>query len=277
MAELGRGAASIIYLVQDPKSKQIWSLKHVRREGAKDQRFLDQTEREYEVGSKVDHPAVRRVEKLIRTRKLMTVKEIFLVMEYVDGISVERHPPETFIQATDIFKQVAAGLAAMHDQGWVHADMKPNNIVLSDDGTVKIIDLGQSCSSGTVKERIQGTPDYIAPEQVHRREITPKTDVYNLGATMYWALTGKHIPTALPKGESLVSSLDDEFIEKPKPVKDHNPRVPDRLNDLVMECVEIDPDDRPDTMHIVADRLDLIHAQLVAEEQSKKASAPAAD
>lgn len=269
LLELGRGAASAIYLVQDPKSKQVWALKHVVRETQKDQRFLDQTESEHEAATKFDHPAIRRTDRLIKNRKLMTVKEIFLVMEYVDGVSLERQPPASFAQALDIFKQVARGLAHMHTRGWVHADMKPNNVVVTDDGSIKIIDLGQSCTVGTVKERIQGTPDYIAPEQVHRRPITPKTDIYNLGATMYWVLTSTHIPTALPKGDSLVTSLDDEFIEKPRPVTELNPRVPQRLSDLIMECVQVDPEKRPENMDKVADRLDLIHAQIVAEESRR--------
>jgi len=276
LTELGRGAASVIYLVQDPKSKQIWALKHVVKDSPKDERFLEQTEREAEAAERLNHPAVRKVEKVLKVRKLLTVKEIFLVMEYVDGISVERKPPRTLVEALNIFKQTAQGLAHMHSRGWVHADMKPNNVVLQADGTIKIIDLGQSCASGTVKERIQGTPDYIAPEQVHRKPITPKTDIYNLGATMYWCLTGKHIPTALPKGESLVSSLDPEFIEKPKPVIELNPKVPQRLSDLIMECVEVDPDRRPDTMAKVADRLDLMHAQLLAEDRLKGAAANSA-
>ncbi len=276
LAQLGHGAASDIYLVQDPRTKQVWALKHVIRANTKDQRFIDQAEREYEVGRAIDHPAVRRVERMIRVRRLMTIKELFLVMEYVDGISVERRPPTNLAESLDIFKKVAKGLAYMHRNGWVHADMKPNNVVVCEDGAVKIIDLGQSCVAGTIKERIQGTPDYIAPEQVHRRAITPRTDIYNLGATMYWVLTGRHIPTALPKGDSLVSSLDDQFIEKPRPVVELNQRVPQRLSDLIMECVEVDPEKRPESMAKLADRLDLIHAQVVAEEEAKKAGAKTA-
>lgn len=269
--EVGRGAASIIYLVQDPKTKQIWALKHVVRNTPKDERFIEQTEKEYAVGSELNHPAIRHVEKLIRVRRLLTVKEVYLLMEYVDGLSIERNPPKTFVDAVNTFKQVAQGLSHMHAHGYVHADMKPNNVVLMADGAIRIIDLGQSCASGTVKERIQGTPDYIAPEQVHRRPITPKTDIYNLGATMYWVLTRTHIPTALPKGDSLVSSIDDEFIEKPRPVAELNPRVPQRLAELIMDCVEVNPERRPESMDKVADRLDLIHAQILAEERAKAA------
>lgn len=266
LAEIGRGAASVIYLVQDPKTKRIYALKHVEKHEPKDQRFLDQATLEYEVASKCKHPAIRAIDRIIKTReRLVSVKEIFLVMEYVDGVAVERNPPKTFERALDIFKQTAAGLAAMHAAGYVHADMKPQNIVVTDAGLVKVIDLGQSCAIGTVKERIQGTPDYIAPEQVHRRAITPKTDIFNLGATMYWTLTGQNIPTALPKGDtSLVGSLDDKFIERAKPVKDLNPRTPDKLADLIMACIEVDPEARPASMDDVFQRLDLIHAMLLA-------------
>jgi serine/threonine-protein kinase len=267
LAEIGRGAASIIYLVQDPKTKQVWALKHVERGDAKDNRFFEQTEREYEIGNKVNHPAVRRIEKMVKTReRLVSVKEIFLVMEYVDGVSIEKKPPGTFERAIDVFMQVAAGLGAMHKAGFVHADMKPQNVVVMPDGKVKVIDLGQGCAIGTVKERIQGTPDYIAPEQVHRREITPRTDVYNLGATMYWVFTGKNIPTAMPKDTagSLVASLDPEFIEKPKHVRELNPRCPDLLADLIMACVQVDPEARPGDMDEVYQRLDLVRAKMAA-------------
>ncbi len=265
LAQLGHGAASAIYLVQDPKKKQIWALKHVQKREAKDQRFLDQTMQEYQIGSKLNHPALRRIVKQVKNRSLLTVKEIYLLMEYVDGISLESKRPESIIDAIGVFRQVAAGLAHMHASGYVHADMKPNNIVVTESGDVKVIDLGQSCASGTVKERIQGTPDYIAPEQVHRRAITPKTDIYNLGATMYWVLTGTHIPTAMPKGDSLMSSLDDSMIDKPTPIHELNPDVPPRLEELIMACVQVDPNLRPETMHKVADSLDLIRAKMLAD------------
>jgi eukaryotic-like serine/threonine-protein kinase len=136
-------------------------------------------------------------------------------------------------------------------------------------GKAKIIDLGQSCRIGTIKERIQGTPDYIAPEQVHRRPITPRTDVYNLGATMYWTFTRRHIPTALAKDDSLVGSLDDHLIEKPIPAMELNPKIHTRLNELIMQCVEVNPEKRPGTMGVVADRLNLILGILRARGNGK--------
>lgn len=264
MSEIGRGAASIIYLVQDNKTKQVWALKQVEKSNAKEQRFLDQAVNEYKIAQELDHMGIRAIPKLIKKGSLLNVRELYLVMELVDGQSLEIHPPKTFEEGVNIFKQTARALAHMHARGYVHADMKPNNIVVSDDGQAKIIDLGQSCKIGTVKERIQGTPDYIAPEQVHRREITPKTDIYNLGATMYWTLTRRHIPTALAKGDSLVGSLDDNLIEKPQPARELNPRINEKLNDLIMQCVAIDPANRPASMDLVADRLELNLGMLLA-------------
>ena len=277
LSELGRGAASAIYLVQNPRSKQVWALKHIVKDTPKDQRFLDQAESEYHVATRLDHPAIRRIQRLIKKKqRLISVRELFLVMELVDGMTLEAMRRPEQVDAVHIFHQVAEGLAYMHEHGYVHADMKPNNIIVSDAMAVKIIDLGQSCAIGTVKPRIQGTPDYIAPEQVHRRAITPRTDVYNLGATMYWVMTGRNIPTALAKEDSLVGSLETHLIERAKPVVEMNSDVNDRLNDLIMQCVEPNPEQRPRDMHRVADRLNLILGILRAKaERSANDGAPA--
>jgi len=246
LAEIGRGAASIIYLAQDPKTKQVWGLKHVQKHTDKDQRFLDQAMNEYEVGSRVRNAAVRHVPKLIKARAgLLQVKELFLVMEYVDGVALDKNLPGTFEVAMEVFLQTARGLEAIHNAWFVHADMKPANVVVDETHRVKIIDLGQACPIGTVKERIQGTPDYIAPEQVHRRAITELTDVYNFGATMYWVLTQKTIPTALGTSDSLMDSLDDSLIERAAPVRSVNKRCPESLSNLIQHCIEPKLQKRP--------------------------------
>ncbi len=270
LSELGKGAASVIYLVQDPKNKHIWALKHVHRATEKDERFLEQTIAEAEVGQKLDHPNLRQIHRLIKkTTGFFKLTDVYLVMEYLDGPSMEKVRPKSFDEAITIFQQTAAGLRHMHERGYVHADMKPNNIVVIPGPLCKVIDLGQSCKIGTVKPRIQGTPDYIAPEQVHRRAITPQTDIYNLGATMYWTLTNKTVPTALAKADALVSRIDDDLIQRPKPAIEWNPRIPPKLNELVMHCVEINPDNRPATMSYVADRLQLILGMIRARAEIK--------
>jgi serine/threonine-protein kinase len=151
----------------------------------------------------------------------------------------------------------------------VHCDIKPNNILRGEKGDVKIIDFGQSCRIGTVKERIQGTPDFIAPEQVARRPISIQTDVFNLGATLYWSLTGRHIPTLYTvnkKGEH--SFLLDSRIDTPQ---DLNPKVPPAVSNLAMDCIATRPQKRPADMDEVITRLELgkhiLHKQQPQPEQ----------
>ena len=277
MAELGRGAASVVYLVQDPKTKQVWALKHLEKKGPKDQRFLDQAEIEYKIAQQLEHDSIRQIPRMIKKGSLLSARELYLVMEFVDGAALDTYRPRTFVEAVDLFCQTAHALAQMHDRGYVHADMKPHNVMacpdIDDRKIAKIIDLGQSCKTGTIKPRIQGTPDYIAPEQVRREEIVPKTDVYNFGATMYWVLTRQHIPTAFSKGgASLSGSLESAVIEKPTPACEINPNIDERLSDLIMQCVEPGQAQRP-TMTEVADRLELILGILRTRAESEASRA----
>ena len=274
LKDLGTGAASQLYLVQNPKTRHIWALKHVKKHTDKDQRFLDQTEIEYQVGSKLKHPRLRYVHQIIKNRKLVRVSELFLVMEFVDGIPLDQHPPKSILESVEIFQQVAEALLYMHQAGFVHADMKPNNIITTENNQTKVIDLGQSCPIGTIKERIQGTVDYIAPEQVHRREITPATDVYNLGATMYWCLTGKHIPTAMSRKQKGLVNKDEITLDRAEEPINLNPEVPQIFSDLIMECVEPVPAKRP-SMETVLNRLQVIQIRL--ESDNQKLQAPATD
>ncbi len=268
VATLGEGARSTIYAVKDRRG-QLYALKHVVKEKAKDQRFLDQAILEHKVASQLNHPSLRRCYKMIRQRQLLRVVEVFVLMEMVDGVTLEHQRPTDLIQMCQICGKIADGLESMHEGGYVHADIKPNNIIVTDDWSVKIIDFGQSCQIGTVKQRIQGTPDYIAPEQVRRKAITPRTDVFNLGATMYWLLTGSHITTMIPKGIGGGEQTEPEPTAPPIQVR---PDVPAALSALVMQCIETTVNDRPDSMARVRDRLDLAIGQLV-----RRASPPPAE
>jgi len=263
LAKIGEGAASVLYAVQHPKTKQVWALKRVIKNTEKDQRFLDQVIMEYAVRSKLDHINIRSVQKVIKHRKLFKVDSLSLLMELVDAHTLEHKLPRTSLAAVRIFSQVAKGLSHMHGRGFVHADIKPSNVLITDENTVKIIDLGQACAIGTVKKRIQGTPGYMAPEQAHRQTVTAKTDIYNLGAMMYWVLAREVIPTAMPpkseKGNSLLSgALDADQLKLPVPLHVKNPRIHPLLSKQIQDCVQIHPDDRPESMEVVASRLELI-------------------
>ncbi|MCA9295500.1 MAG: serine/threonine protein kinase [Phycisphaerales bacterium] len=262
LRHIGNGAASELYAVHDPKTKQIWALKQVVKQTDKDQRFLDQCEIEYQVGSKLDHPNVRGVNRLIKHRRLLKVYEVSLLLELVDAVSLDQYDPKSMLEAVVIFMQIASGLQHMHERGFVHADMKPSNVLVADGPRVKIIDLGQACAIGTVKKRIQGTPGYMAPEQAHRQAIAAQTDIYNFGATMYWVLVRDVIPTALPpkdeKNSLYSGALDAEQLSPPVPPIEKNPKIHPLLSRQIMDCVLVEAKDRPDSMEFVANRLELI-------------------
>ena len=256
LERLGEGAKSVIYRVADPGTGRIFALKHVTRDGQKDIRFIEQMETEFEISKQFTHPGLRRSFDLkINKKMFVQVSEAFLVMEYFQGEPLHVRPPGTVLDTVNTFIQTAEALRAMHQMGYVHADLKPNNILRNHEGVVKVIDFGQSCKIGTVKERIQGTPEYISPEQVARRPITVHTDVFNLGATLYWALVGKTIPTLYTvnkKGDNSFLAVD--LIDTPAKL---NPRVPAALSNLVMESISTNPKKRPADMDQVVTRLEL--------------------
>ena len=256
LERLGEGARSTIYRVRDPNTGRELALKHVVRADQKDIRFIEQMETEFEISRQFTHPNLRRSYelKLVKTM-LLKVSEAFLTMELVDAKPLDVAPPRDMMDIIDTFIAAAQGLRAMHQMGFAHCDIKPNNILRNDRGEVKVIDFGQSCKIGTVKERIQGTPDYIAPEQVARRPISVQTDVFNLGATLYWALTMKVIPTLYTvnkKGEN--SFLLDTAIYSPQ---DLIPKIPPAVSNLVMECIATKPSKRPADMDQMINRLEL--------------------
>jgi serine/threonine protein kinase len=269
IAAVGQGAASRIYAVQNTRTRQVWALKHVVRHSDKDLRFIEQVEQEHAVSSRLDHPNIRRVEKLLKSRRGFKVVEIGMLMEFIDAETVDRAMPESMIAMLDLFVQVAEALAHMHERGFVHADLKPTNIMVNDRGQVKLIDLGQAAPIGTVKKRIQGTPGYMAPEQAHREPITERTDVFNFGATMYWILTREVIPTSLPpkdESNSIASgAIDADRVPPPVPPHEKNRLVPEALSDLIVRCVKSNPAERPQSMVAVLRELEAIRAAIRTE------------
>jgi serine/threonine protein kinase len=257
---IGVGAGSQIYVVDDPQTRQIYALKHVVCKTDKDARFIEQLEAEYEVGRRISDPGLRKSITYKSNKSFFRkATEAALLLELFDGRSLETDPPKDIGATIEIFIKTAKALEALHRAGYIHCDLKPNNILVNGAGDVKVIDLGQTCPTGTAKKRIQGTPDYIAPEQVRCEEVTTKTDVYNFGATLYWCLTGKNMPTlfTIKKGEN--SILADNLIDTPAKL---NPRCPEPLSNLVMECARVRIDKRPE-MADVTRRLEIMQYALL--------------
>jgi serine/threonine-protein kinase len=252
--KLGEGAASTLWAVRDQKTNQVYALKHVNRKTDKDVRFIEQLENEFAVSKQFTHPVLRKAVDLKYSKSLFfKVTAAALIMEMVDGTPLDKQPPSDIPETVWTFIQVGKGLDAMHFLGYVHCDMKPGNILTGENGLVKLIDFGQAAKIATVKERIQGTPDFIAPEQVEKRPVTVRTDVFNFGATLYWALCGHKIPTMFTVKKAKRDFMRDEHV---KPLTVRDPKIPQALSDLVMECIRLDPTQRPRSMDVVVKGLE---------------------
>jgi eukaryotic-like serine/threonine-protein kinase len=261
---LGEGAASRLYVVSDPRSQNIFTLKHVNCRDASARRFLAQVEREYEVGSKVDHPAVRTARKLLRYREIVRTTEVSLILDFVDGIPLDEAPPAETHQLFQQFASIADGLHHLHQLGYAHADLKPGNILIGATGRATLIDLGQACRLGERKPRIQGTPGFLAPEQAAVGIIDARTDAFLLGATIYRQLTGRYGST--------------EMLDTKRPVEMLRKLIPDlpvEADDLVHACLEQAPSRRPGDLSIVADRLRELAASCIERQFPRPLRRPA--
>jgi serine/threonine-protein kinase len=254
ISEIGRGAASTIYAVSDPKSGQVYALKHVVRKNDKEQRFVEQVQNEFEVSRACKHPVLRKVVDLKTVKKFFgPITEVALIMELIDGVPFDERRMTDVKQILDCFIKVADALWEVAKAGYVHCDTKPGNIMITADGSVRLIDLGQACKIGTVKERVQGTPSFIAPEQARCKPLSEQADVYNFGATLYWALTHQRVPTLLTVDREDRRVIKDQ--EYPSPLN-LNDKVPRAVSDVVMQCLRLRPSERVNGIANVLMRLE---------------------
>jgi serine/threonine-protein kinase len=267
MQYLGSGARSTIWQIKDCRKGQVYALKRVIKRQSSDNRFLEQAENEYQVSQSFDHPSIRKILRIRRVKRWLSLREIHLFMEFCPGTTIQERRPQDVARIVNVFIQVADALMHINHQGFVHADMKPNNILVDETGNAKIIDLGQSCPIGTTKQRIQGTPDFIAPEQVHRKPLDARTDVYNFGAALYWALAGKPIPTVLANKRDGVQQLNDLAVTPPDEL---NPDIPSSLSKLILDCIQLRPQSRPASMEKVHSRLELV-AYMLSRPETRQA------
>jgi serine/threonine-protein kinase len=275
---LGRGAGSEILLVADPHTARTFALKRIVVRNPKDHRFVRQAETEYAVAGQLEHPYLRRCIAAHKVRRALRLREYHLVMEYIDGISLQEKRPTDIAAVVDIFIKVARGLDSLHRVGYVHADMKPNNVLIGASGTVKIIDFGQSCKLGAVKNRVQGTPEFIAPEQVEKQPLDARTDVFNLGATLFWVLTGRAMETTYirrKRSQERRGAYEDDD-DPPLTVSELNPVVSEPLSRTVADCCRANMEDRPQSMaHLIA-RLDAVRPESPPEGDRRTSGAASA-
>jgi len=253
---LGHGGMAVVYLARDAELGRQVALKLLAQNLADGGEFRKRFVREARLAARLSHPNVVQVYDAGEDERLP-----FIVMEYVPGQTLAQllahrgklPAPE----AASLVRQAALGLQHAHDAGLVHRDVKPQNLLLRDDGVLKIADFGiaraAESSRLTKLGTVLGTAAYLAPEQALGGEVGPPADIYSLGAVLYELLAER------PPYE--FSSLA-ELAEKQRsgailPVRDLEPAVPDELEAVVMRCLARDPDFRPASAREVADSLAL--------------------
>lgn len=238
---LGSGAGSTIFEISDKTAGgKRYALKVVKRdeEDENPNKYIDQARNEFAVSQKLKHPAIARIYDIRNRRSWFKVAGVELLMELVDGKTLDEIEAPEMGQLVLMFCQVASALTHMHRRGVFHGDMKPQNIMLTKNGQVKLIDFGTCWIRGEDKNRIQGTPQYMAPEQATEKTVDAKTDLYNLGATMYRMFTGRFANQGVPKAGA-------EGARKLPAPSQLNKSLPKPLSDLIMTCLELSPERRP--------------------------------
>jgi serine/threonine-protein kinase len=251
---LGEGADTVVYAACDPNDNQLYAIKYAVRRPGRDDRVFGRLENEHGVGRMLDHPGLRKSIALKKNtpNPQAPPSDVALVLELFDGVPLPNNMPTTMDGMINIFIQTVHAMQAMHKLNLIHCDMKPNNILIAPDKTIKVIDFGLACSSGTKKQRVQGTADFIAPEQAKCQPVTVRTDVFNVGATFYWVLTGRHWPTLLTVSSLPTSGNIGDPMAPPIAL---NRAVPQKLSNLVMDCVQFHAQRRPADMAALLDVL----------------------
>jgi serine/threonine protein kinase len=266
LGTLGEGAHSKILHIRRNADSKHYALKVVPIEGPDDQKYLEQAQHEHRVAQMLIHPALVKVYALETVKDWMfRVRKVHLLIEYVNGKTLDTCPRISLPRLVQVFEKVAAAMVHMHLRKIVHADLKPNNIMLSRTGDVKVIDFGLAWIKGENKGRLQGTPEYMAPEQARKKIANELTDVYNLGATMYRMVTWRLPPPVISEEDDGLPLDPQTFSRMFKPVQEFNPKAPKRLSELINRCMSFEPENRPERASVVQNVLSHLVDEMVKD------------
>ncbi len=241
LSRLGTGGMAEVWAAEDSQLGRQVALKMLHSRLAADQDFVERFRREASAAAGLQHPNV--VSVYDRGESQGTY---YIAMEYLRGASLKdlvRRGPLEPGYAVELVVQVLRAASFAHRRGIVHRDLKPHNVMLDDEGRVKVTDFGiarAGASDMTETGLIMGTAQYLSPEQAQGHAVTPSSDLYSIGVMLFELLTG-HVPF---EGESPVTIALRHVSEPPPPPSRLNPRVSPALDAVVLRALGKDPRDR---------------------------------
>jgi serine/threonine protein kinase len=254
---LGKGGVGIVYLAEHTSLDRKVAIKVLNQSQAGEKLALERFQREARAVAALDHPNIIRVYDVTQAAGMH-----FIVMEYADGTDLQTLIQQTgrmhYAQAASHIAQAAAGLRHAHEKGFIHRDIKPGNLMLTKDGTIKILDLGLARSASAQDEltgklgedHITGTVDFLSPEQAMNVHLDARSDIYSLGATFFALVTGTP-----PFSGSTAQKLTQHQLAPPPNTQKIRSEVPPELAAVIARMMAKKPRDRYQTAEEVIDAL----------------------
>jgi serine/threonine-protein kinase len=240
--KLGSGGMADVYLAEDQELGRRVALKLLDERHASDEQFVERFRREAQSAAGLNHPSIVSI-----FDRGYAEGTYYIAMEFLDGRTLKellvKNGPTPVPIAIDYARQILSGLAFAHRNGIVHRDIKPHNVVVNDDGRLKVTDFGiarSGASQMTEAGSIVGTAQYLSPEQARGAPVDPRSDLYSLGIVLYEMLTGK-VPFT---GDTPVEIAMKHLSQVPAPPSELRAGVPHDLDAVVMRALAKDPDQR---------------------------------
>lgn len=241
ISRIGSGGMADVYKAKDLKLNRLVAVKVLKQEFRADKKFVSKFRSEAQAAAGLSHPNIVNVFDVGNDDDLY-----FIVMELVEGITLKDYITKkgklSVKEATSIAIQVSLGLEAAHARNIVHRDIKPQNIIISTDGKVKLSDFGiaRVASSNTISSNAMGSVHYSSPEQVRGGYSDAKSDIYSLGITLYEMVTGR-VPF---DGETTVAIAIKHLQEEMVPPSQYTPDLPRSLEQIILKCTQKSVDRR---------------------------------
>ena len=255
LGKIGTGGMADVYKAKDHKLNRFVAVKVLKPEFREDTTFIQKFKSEAQAAAVLTHPNIVNVFDVGDDNGVY-----YIVMELIEGITLKEYISKkgklSVKEATSIAIQVSMGLEAAHSHGIVHRDVKPQNIIISMDGKVKVTDFGiaRAASSNTISSNVMGSVHYSSPEQVRGGYSDEKSDIYSLGITMYEMVTGK-VPF---DGDTTVAIAIKHLQEEIVPPSVYTPELPHSLEQIILKCTQKSVDRRYQNMEDVT--ADLKHS-----------------